>query len=116
MRVHRWRAPLLDARQVPPYCRLMSLSIEKVLSSVPLVKKDGSAWIFPEEVEANAYISLGQEALQVARISRIEIGSEVIFLTHKGERYYFTAEQVVGFKFGGAESRHKLGGAGFTKL
>ena len=116
MRAGRDRARLLDARRVPPYCRHMALSIEKVLTTAPMVKKDGNGYVFPEEVEANAYISLGQETLQIARISRIEIGSEVVFLTHKGERYYFSGDQVVGFKFGGAESRHKLGGAGFTKL
>ena len=94
----------------------MPLSIEKVLASSPNVKKDGAAYIFPEEVEAGAYIALGQEVLTIQRISRIEISSEVIFQTHKGERFYFGAEQVVGFRFGGAEARHKLGGAGFTKL
>lgn len=106
----------VDARPNRPYCRHMPLSIEKVLTSAPMVKKEGNAYSFPEELEAAAYVALGQDALQVQRISRIELSSEVIFHTHKGERFYFAAEHIVGFKFGTVESKNKLGGAGFTKL
>jgi hypothetical protein len=81
-----------------------------------MVKKDGNAYAFPEELDANVFIALGQEVLQIQRLSRVELSSEVVFHTHKGERFYFAAEQVVGFRFGAPEARHKPGGAGFTKL
>jgi hypothetical protein len=93
----------------------MALSIEKVLAAAPQVKKDGTAYIIPEEVDATSFVALGHEVLQIPRISRIELGSEVVFVTHKGERFYFAAEQVVGFRFGGAEPRNRHAGAGFFK-
>jgi hypothetical protein len=92
----------------------MPLSIDKVLSSAPQVKKDGNAFVVAEEVEAVAYIALGQDVLQIARLSRVELGAEIVFHTYKGERFYFAAEQVVGFRFGGPEAKHRVGGAGFT--
>lgn len=95
----------------------MPIAIEKILASAPLVKKDGNAFVFPEELDANIYIALGQEALQINRVSRLELSTEVAIQTHKGERFYFAADQVLGFRFGAAETaRHKPGGAGFTKL
>jgi hypothetical protein len=94
----------------------MPLPIDKILSGAPLVKKDGNAYAFPEELDANVFVALGQEVLQIQRLSRVELSSEVVFLTHKGERFYFASEQVVGFRFGAPENRHKPGGAGFTKL
>ena len=93
----------------------MPLPIEKILQSAPQVKKDGNAFILPEEIDATAYVALGQEVLQVPRIMRVEISAEVVFHTHKGERFFFGADQVVGFRFGGPESRNKIGGAGFMK-
>ena len=93
----------------------MALPIEKILASVPHIKKDGSVYVIPEEVDANAYIALGQEVLQIARLARVELSSEVMLQTHKGERFYFGAEQVVGFRFGSGENKNKIGGAGFTK-
>lgn len=105
----------LDARFKRPYGFGMSLSIEKVLAAAPQVKKEGNGYVVAEEADAIAYISLGNDVLQVARISRIELSSEVTFHTYKGERYFFAAEQVVGFRFGGPEAKHRASGAGFTK-
>ncbi|HWE31787.1 MAG TPA: hypothetical protein VHB97_27490 [Polyangia bacterium] len=93
----------------------MPLPIDKILQSAPQVKKDGNAFVLPEEVDATAYVALGQEVLQIPRIMRVELSSEAVFTTHKGERFYFAAEQVVGFRFGGPEARSKIGGAGFMK-
>lgn len=94
----------------------MPLPIEKILSSAPQAKKDGSAWVIPEEVDATAYVALGNEVLQIPRLARVELSSEVTFATHKGERFYFMPEQVVGFRFGGPEARQKHGGAGFMSM
>ncbi len=93
----------------------MPLSIEKVLSTAPQVKKDGSAYVVAEEADAIAYVALGQDVLQIARLARVELSSEVTLHTYKGERFYFAAEQVVGFKFGGPEAKHRVAGAGFAK-
>jgi hypothetical protein len=93
----------------------MPLPIEKILSTAPQVKKDGNAYVIPEEVDATAYIALGHEVLQIPRIMRVELSTEVVFATHKGERFYFLPDQVVGLRFGGPEGRNKSGGAGFMK-
>jgi hypothetical protein len=94
----------------------MALPIDKILTSVPHIKKEGGGiYVIAEDVDANAYIELGQEVLQIARLSRVELSSEILLQTHKGERFYFEPEQVVGFRFGGPESKTKLGGAGFMK-
>jgi hypothetical protein len=93
----------------------MSISIEKILSSAPQVKKDGNAWVIAEEADAIAYIALGHDVLQIARLSRVELSSEITLSTYKGERFYFAAEQVVGFRFGGPEAKSRASGAGFAK-
>ena len=93
----------------------MPLAIDKILQSAPQVKKDGNAFVIPEEVDATAYIALGQEVLQIPRVMRVELSTEVVFVTHKAERFYFGADQVVGFRFGGPEARGKQSGAGFFK-
>jgi hypothetical protein len=94
----------------------MPFPIEKILTSAPAVKKDGNAFVFAEEHDANVFIALGHEVLQIQRLARVELSSEVVFQTHKGERFYFGVDQVVGFRFGAPESRAKSGSAGFTKL
>ena len=93
----------------------MPLPIDKILQTAPQVKKDGNAYAIPEEVDATAYVALGQEVLQIPRIMRVELSSEAVFVTHKGERFYFLADQVVGFRFGGPEARNKHAGAGFFR-
>ena len=91
----------------------MPLPIDKILQSAPQVKKDGNAYVVPEEVDATAYVALGQEVLQIPRIMRVELSSKAVFTTHKGERFFFGADQIVGFRFGGPEARNKHAGAGF---
>jgi hypothetical protein len=93
----------------------MPLPIDKILQSAPQVKKEGNAFAVAEEADAIAYIALGNDVLQISRLSRVEVGTEVVLHTYKGERFYFGGEQVVGFKFGGPESKHRPSGAGFTK-
>lgn len=93
----------------------MPLPIDKILSSAPQVKKDGTAYVIPEEVDATAFLALGQEVLQIPRIMRVEVASEIVFITHKGERFYFGLDQVVGLRLGGADARTKHAGAGFFK-
>jgi hypothetical protein len=90
------------------------LILNKILDGVQGVKKDGSAYLLSEELDATAFIALAAEVLQVARVQRVDIGADVVsFNTQKGERFYFPPEQVVGFKVGGELKASKLS-AGFS--
>jgi hypothetical protein len=89
------------------------LVIGKVLDSVQGVKKDGSVYVVPEELDLTLFISLGHEVLQVARASRIELGGEQVAIgTHKGERFFFPPDHVVGVRLG-VEQKANRGSAGF---
>ena len=93
----------------------MPLPIDKILQGAPQVKKEGNAYAIAEEADATAFLALGHEVLQIPRIQRVELSSEIVITTYKGERFYFSADQVVGFRFGGPEARSKSGGAGFFR-
>jgi hypothetical protein len=89
------------------------LLLGKILDGAPGVKKEGTVFLIAEEVDATAFISLGQEVLQIQRLSRVELGSDFLRLTtHKGEAFFFPPEEVVGFKFGAPE-RASRPSAGF---
>jgi hypothetical protein len=89
------------------------LLLGKVLDGAPGVKKEGTAYLIAEEVDATVFISLGQETLQIQRLSRVELGSDHLRVTtHKGEVFFFPPEQVAGFKFGAPE-RASRPSAGF---
>ncbi|HEY7956751.1 MAG TPA: hypothetical protein VII38_15715 [Polyangia bacterium] len=91
------------------------LMLGKILEGVSDVKKDGAAYLLPEELDANVFVALGQEVLQVARLSRVEPGGDVVVLvTQKGERFYFPPEQIIGIRFG-APQRPSRGSAGFSR-
>ena len=80
------------------------------------MKKDGSAFILSEELDANAYVALGQEVLQIPRLARVDIAGDVVtLLTFKNERFYFPPEQIVGLRLGGTEAHRGRLQAGFGK-
>lgn len=90
------------------------LPITKVLESAPGVKKDGASYIIPEELDANVFLALGQEILQLPRLARVEPSADVIVLiTHKGERFYVPPDQIAGLRLGGPESKAGKVYAGF---
>jgi len=91
---------------------MATFPLVKVLDGAPGVKKEGASFIIAEEVDANAFVSLGREMLQLNRLSRVEIGDDVSqFHTHAGEVFFLPLEQIVGFKFGSPHrAKH---GAGF---
>jgi len=92
------------------------LQISKVLAGTPGVKKDGSAWLIPEELDATVFVALGHEILQIPRLARVELGSDVsTFITHKSERFYFPPDQITGLRVGGPEAKAGRMGAGFLK-
>jgi len=91
------------------------LVLGKILDGAPGVKKDGGAYLVSEELECTAFIALGSEVLQVARVLRVEIAADMVTLgTQKGERFFFPPEQIVGWRVGGEGKAAKLS-AGFSK-
>ena len=92
------------------------LQIAKVLESTTGVKKDGAAWLIPEELDATVFVALGHEILQIPRLARVELGSDVsTFVTHKSERFYFPPDQITGLRVGGPEAKAGRTSAGFLK-
>ncbi len=91
------------------------LSLSKVLDGAPNVKKDGASYTIGEDSDVSLFVTLGREAMQIVRISKIELGAEaVVVSTHKSERFYFPPDLIVGLQVGGSEKRaNKGGGAGF---
>jgi hypothetical protein len=89
------------------------LLVGKILDGAHGVKKDGAAYLIPEEMDATLYVALGEEVLQVARVARVETATDVVLIvSHKGERLYFPPEQLVGLKLG-AEAKGPKPAAGF---
>ncbi len=89
------------------------LRLEKVLSEVPGARNDGGSYLLGEEQDVTLYVSLGDEVLQIARVSRIELKAEMaVVLTHKGERFFIPPERVVALKTG-AQTKTVASGAGF---
>jgi hypothetical protein len=91
------------------------LMLGKVLDAAPGVKKDGSTYVVPEEVDATVFVAIGEEVVQLARVARVEIGADAVrFSTHKGELFFFPPENVMGVKLGAPERGAKHS-AGFGK-
>lgn len=82
---------------------MASINLSSVLEGLPGTRKEGAAHLFDEEVDATVFISLGQEVLQVARIARAELQPDFLvkLTTHRGERFFFQSEQIVGLRLGG---------------
>ena len=88
--------------------------IARVLDGVKSVKKEGAAWVIPDDVELSVFIALPSEVLAVPRCSRIDSNGDVLSLeTHKGERFWFPIDVVAGLKSAVAETRAAGRGAGF---
>ncbi len=89
------------------------LRLDHVLNQLPGVKKDGAAFLLSEELDVTLYATLGEENLQISRVSRVEISNELAtVITHKGERFFLSPELFVLLKTG-APPKTTLGGAGF---
>ncbi|MSP62465.1 MAG: hypothetical protein EXR72_19455 [Myxococcales bacterium] len=89
-------------------------TITRILDGVAGVRRDGAAWLIPEEVEVSVFIALPAEVLNVPRISRVEaVGDLIILDTFKGERFHFAAENLAGVKSAASEKRTANRGAGF---
>ncbi len=89
------------------------LLVGKILEGAHNVKKDGAAYVIPEEVDATIFIQMGNEVLQVAKLARVETANDVLQIaTQKGELFYFPPEHVVGLRLGG-EIKASRTSAGF---
>lgn len=90
--------------------------LTKILETAPGVKKDGAAFVIAEETDANVFVTLGQEVLQIPRLMRVELGGDLAtFVTHKGERFYFPLDQIAGVRLGGEGVKAGRTNAGFLK-
>jgi hypothetical protein len=88
--------------------------IQRILDGVAGIRKDGAAWLVPEDVDVTVFIGLPSEVMGVPRVARAEAAGELLVLeTHKGERYYFAIADVAGVKHGPGEKRSAGRGAGF---
>ena len=89
------------------------LRLEKALAEVQGVRKDGNAFLLGEELDVTLYASLGEEALQIARVSRVDLGVEIATIsTHKGERFFVPPERLIAMKTG-VPSKTVASSAGF---
>jgi hypothetical protein len=92
---------------------MATLPLSKILDSITAMKKDGAAYLLTEELDANLFVTLGHEVLQIPKVARIEVAADSLQVTtHKGERYYFVPEQFAGLRMGGDQKANR-GSAGF---
>jgi hypothetical protein len=62
--------------------------------------KDGDAFVTPSGLSVTVYLDLGQEALIVDRVARVEVGAEVIVVvTARKERYAVEVDAVSAVRF-----------------
>jgi len=62
--------------------------------------KDGDAFVVPNGLSVTVYLDLGQEALIVDRVARIEVGAEVIVVaTARKERYAIEVDGITVVRF-----------------
>ena len=89
--------------------------LSEIVNGIPGVKKDGAAALIPDDNDFALYVGLAAEVLTIARLAKITLGAEVISLeTHKGEKYFFAPQDVVGARLlpakdGGAGGRSSAG-------
>jgi hypothetical protein len=80
------------------------------------IRREGSTYVIDESLVATMFAgSAGGELITVPKVARIDVGKEFCaFHTHKGERYFFQPDLVVGLKLEEGEDRRKTpGSAGF---
>ena len=79
-------------------------------------RKDGPAYVVPNESDASLFVALQGETLAIARISRLEIADTLVHVdTAKGERYVIAAEDVRAVKIERGDASRKERHAGFGK-
>jgi hypothetical protein len=88
--------------------------IQRILDNTAGVRKDGAAYLVPDEIEVAVFIGLPSEVLTVPRCARFEATADLLTIdTHKGERFSFAVADVAGFRASGQEKRAGGRSAGF---
>jgi hypothetical protein len=90
------------------------LKLDKALAELQGARKDGAAFLLGEDLDVTLYASLGEEVLQISRVSRIDLGAEMLTVwTHKGERFFLPPERLVALRAGSAKKPTVGSSAGF---
>lgn len=90
--------------------------ITRALDGLPGLRRDGSDYLVPEEIDLSIFISLPAEVLTVARIARLVVSAEILIVdTHKRERFCFALDSVAGLKSQTSERAAGNRSAGFRK-
>jgi len=90
--------------------------LASILDGQKGVRRDGGAYLIEEHASATVFAGAGSEVITVPRITRFDLGREIVALTtSKGERFFFPYELVLGLKLEESEEagRRPPGGAGF---
>jgi len=62
--------------------------------------RDGDSFVVPTGLSVTVYLDVGQEALIVDRVARLEIGTELaVVVTHRRERYAVELDSVSAIRF-----------------
>jgi hypothetical protein len=74
------------------------------------LQRDGDAFVVPSGLSVTVYLDVGQEALIVDRVQRVEVGGEIaVVVTHRRERYAVELDAVCAVRF-----HPEGGGAGYA--
>lgn len=81
------------------------MKLDAILTKTLGARKDGAAYLIPQDVEATLFVALPGETLVVTRINRIELGDGMVFAeTSRGEHFAVQAEDVRAIKVDRVES------------
>jgi hypothetical protein len=102
--------------------------LQKVLENEPGVKLDNDSaatgrlgargsYVVSDEVDLTVHLEIGHEAVSVARVRRVTLGSDLlVFETHKNERVYVASDPGIrAAKFTPSDSGKKAS-TGFAGL
>lgn len=88
--------------------------IERILEGVSGIRKEGSAFLLPEDSEVSFHIALPAELVSVSRVTRVEYQGDLTCLeTHAGDRYFFATEFVAIIKNALPSKRNRVPAPGF---
>ena len=88
--------------------------VTRILDAVPGMRKEGQSYVVPEEVDVAVLLSMPSEVITVPRVAHLDTMNELlVIMTHKGERFVFPLDVLVGVKSQQGEKRSGARSAGF---
>jgi hypothetical protein len=82
-----------------PWAAMLHKNLIDVLARGGLTR-DGDAFVVPQGLAVTVYLDIGEEALIVDRVARIEVGGEVAaVVTHRKERYAIELDGLAAVRF-----------------